>query len=420
MTKKNSSKIISVVHPICCGLDVHKDMVSACIIITEPDGEETFVVQEFSTFTDDLFRLKSWLLNHGCTIIAMESTSVYWRPVHNVLEDTLQVILVNARHVKNVPGRKTDISDSMWLASLLRIGVLKASFIPEKHIRQIRELVTLRKSYIKTLADYKRRVHKLFETANIKISSVVSNLFGNTGRNLIIRLIDTDIEIKIEHVEACAEGSLRRKVPELFRSIQGFFEVHHRFQLKMMMQTINHLEGEIKAITKRLDDMMLPHKEMIEQLDRVPGIDKKTAQSIIGHIGDTLTAFRSDKALASWGGLCPGNNESAGKRKSGRSPVRKHPFKELMIEIAWAAVRTKGTYYKDKYHRLKTRRGAKRAVVAIAHRITKAVYHIIKHGKSFVDLGDAYLMSKSTEKRIKALKLRARHLGFNLVPVEVN
>ncbi|MBT8351345.1 MAG: IS110 family transposase [Deltaproteobacteria bacterium] len=420
MTKKNNNKIISVVHPICCGLDVHKDMVSACIIITEPDGEENFVVQEFSTFTDDLFRLKSWLLNHSCTVIAMESTSVYWRPVHNVLEDTLQVILVNARHVKNVPGRKTDISDSMWLASLLRIGVLKASFIPEKHIRQIRELVTLRKSYIKTLADYKRRVHKLFETANIKISSVVSNLFGKTGRNLINRLIDTDIEIKIEHVEACAEGSLRRKVPELFRSIQGFFEVHHCFQVKMMMQTINHLEGEIKAITKRLDDIMLPHKEMIEQLDRVPGIDKKTAQSIIGHIGDTLTAFRSDKALASWGGLCPGNNESAGKRKSGRSPVRKHLFKELMIEIAWAAVRTKGTYYKDKYHRLKTRRGPKRAVVAIAHRITKAVYHIIKHGKSFVDLGDAYLMSKSTEKRIKALKLRARHLGYNLVPVEAN
>ena len=234
------------------------------------------------------------------------------------------------------------------------------------------------------------------------------------------KLIDTGTEIKIEHVEACAEGSLKRKVPELFRSIQGFFESHHRFQLQRMMQTINHLEGEIEAIARRLDDIMLTHQELIGQLDQVPGIDKKTAQSIIGHIGDTLTAFRSDNALASWGGLCPGNNESAGKRKSGRSPVRKHPFKELMIEIAWAAVRTKGSYYKDKYHRLKTRRGAKRAVVAIAHRITKAVYHIIKHGKSFVDLGEAYLMSKSKEKSIKALKLRARHLGFNVVFLEMN
>jgi transposase len=164
------------------------------IIITEADGEESFVVKEFSTFTDDLYRLKAWLLRHACKVIAMESTSVYWRPVHNVLEDSLEVILVNAKHVKNVPGRKTDISDSMWLASLLRIGVLKASFIPEKRIRQIRELVTLRKSYIKSLADYKRRVHKLFATANIKIGSVVSDLFGKTGRNLIGKLIGTDTE----------------------------------------------------------------------------------------------------------------------------------------------------------------------------------------------------------------------------------
>jgi len=328
--------------------------------------------------------------------------------------------LVNARHVKNVPGRKTDISDSMWLASLLRIGVLKASFIPEKRIRQIRELVTLRKSYTKSLADYKRRVHKLFETANIKIASVMSDLFGKTGRNLMEKLSDTDIELKIEHVEQCAEGSLKRKVPELFRAIQGFFESHHRFQLKMMMQTIEHLENEIEAITKRLDLILVPNQGLIKHPDEVPGIDIKTAQSVIGHIGDTLSAFRSDKALASWGGLCPGNNESAGKRKSGRSPVRKHPFKELMIEIAWAAVRTKGSYYKDKYYRLKSRRGARRAIVAIAHRITKAIYYIIKHGRSFVDLGEAYLMSKSKEKRVSILKKKARQLGFTLVPAPIN
>jgi transposase len=419
MTKKDNNKIISVVHSICCGLDVHKNMVSACIIITEADGQQSFVVKEFSTFTDDLFRLKQWLLTHKCPVVAMESTSVYWRPVHNVLEDSVQVILVNAKHVKNVPGRKTDISDSMWLASLLRIGVLKASFIPEKRIRQLRELVTLRKSYTNSLADYKRRVHKLFETGNIKIGSVVSDLFGKTGRNLIDKLIDTE-PIKVEHVQQCAQGSLKRKVPELFRAIEGFFEAHHRFQLKMMMQTIAHLESEIEAITKRLDRILIPNQALIDRLDEVAGIDKKTAQSIIGHIGDTLTAFRSDKALASWAGLCPGNNQSAGKRKSGKSPVRKHPFKELMIEIAWAAVRTKGSYYKDKYYRLKSRRGAKRAIVAVAHRITKAIYYIIKHGRSYIDLGEAYLMSKSKEKRIKALKMNARHLGFSLVPVPTN
>jgi len=178
--------------------------------------------------------------------------------------------------------------------------------------------------------------------------------------------------------------------------------------------------NKIISVTKRLDGLLAPNKELIKQLDEVPGIDKKTAQSVIGHIGDTLSEFRSDKALASWGGLCPGNNESAGKRKSGKSPVRKHPFKELMIEIAWAAVRTKGSYYKDKYHRLKSRRGPKRAAVAIAHRITKAIYHIIKHDRSFVDLGEKYLLSKSREKSLKILKMKAKHLGFNLVPLETN
>lgn len=298
MTKKDNSKIISVVHPICCGLDVHKDMVSAGIIITQADGQQSFVVEEFSTFTDDLFKLKAWLIKHDCHVIAMESTSVYWRPVHNVLEDSLQVILVNAKHVKNVAGRKTDISDSMWLASLLRIGVLKASFIAEKRIRQIRELVTLRKSYINSCADYKRRVHKLFDTANIKIASVVCDLFGKTGRNLIGRLSDSHSELKIEDIEQCAQGSLKRKVPELFGAIQGFFEDHHRFELKMMMRTIRHLENEIESITQRLDQLLAANQALIEQLDQVAGIDKKTAQSIIGHIGDSLSAFRSEKALA--------------------------------------------------------------------------------------------------------------------------
>lgn len=420
MTQRNNNKIISVLHPICCGLDVHKNLVSACIIITEPDGKKSLVVKEFSTFTDDLYRLKAWLAEHACPVVAMESTSVYWRPVHNVLEDAVKVILVNARHVKNVPGRKTDISDSIWLASLLRIGVLKKSFIPEKRIREIRELVTLRKSYTRSLADYKRRVHKLFETANIKMGSVMSNLFGKTGRNLIRKLSDADTELNFEDVEQCAEGSLKRKVQELFRAIQGFFGDHHRYQLNMLMQTIEHLDGEIASITQRLEEILASDQALIKQLDEVPGIDKKTAQSIIGHIGVTLVDFRSDKALASWGGLCPGNNESAGKRKSGRSPVRRHPFKELMIEVAWAAVRTKGSYYKDKYYRLKARRGAKRAVVAIAHRITKAIYYIIKHGRPYEDLGETYLMSKNREKRVKFLKMQAKHLGFNLVPSEIN
>lgn len=417
MTGKNNNKIITVVNPICCGIDVHKDIISACLIITGDEGQEEKVIKEFSTFTDDLYRFKEWLIEYDCPIVAMESTSVYWRPVHNILEDTVNVILVNAKHVKNVPGRKTDISDSMWLASLLRFGLLKASFIPEKRIRQIRELVMLRKTHTTTVSDYKRRVHKLFETANIKISSVVSDLFGKTGRNLIYRLIDFNNELNLDHVEQCAEGNLKKKVPELYRAIRGFFEDHHRFQLRLMMQTIEHLEKDIETITNRLDYLLSNNQCVIDRMITIPGVEKKSAQSILGHIGDTLDAFSSDKALASWAGLCPGNNESAGKRKSGKSPVRKHPFKELMIEVAWSAIKKKQSYYKDKYYRLKSRRGARRAIVAIAHRLTKAIYHIIKHDKTFVELGEMYLTLRSKDVRLKILKRKAESLGYSIVPI---
>lgn len=415
MTRKKDNTILSVKHPICCGLDVHKKIISASLIIEDKNGSPDYFIEEFETFTDDLLRLRDWLLEHKCPVVAMESTSVYWRPVFNVLEEHIKVFLVNARHVKNVPGRKTDISDSKWLASLLHMGLLKPSFIPEKEIRQWRELVTLRKTYVNTVSDYKRRVHKLFQTANIKIDSVVSDLFGMTGRNLMMLLCDGDRQLNEEEIKKCSKGRLKAKVPELCRSIQGFFEEHHRFQLKEMLDTIKNIEEQISKIEIRLDGLMSPHKDKIERLDQIHGINKIGAQSVLSYIGLTLEEFRSDKALVSWAGLCPGNNESAGKRKSGRNAIRKHPFKTLMIEISWAAIRKKGSYYKDKYYKLKIRRGAKRAIVGIANRITKAIYHIIKNDQEFKDLGADYLKEKSKEKRYKNLKRTAKEFGLELV-----
>ncbi len=415
MTKEAHSTNISVMHPICCGLDIHKSIISACLITVNPFGKPEYEIREFSTFTEALFLLKDWLIENDCPIVAMESTSVYWRPVHNIIEGHLDVVLVNARHMKNVPGRKTDTEDSKWLAELLRHGLIKSSFIPDKEVRQWRDLTTLRKNITQSLGDHKRRVHKLFETANIKISSVVTDIFGVTGGNLMALLCDADRELTLKDIEKCAKGSLNSKTEELYQSIQGFFEDHHRFQLELLLHTISTLEEQIESITARLTALMEPHEELLTRLDEVYGINTVAAQSVISHIGVTLDEFPNEHALASWCGLSPGNNESAGKRKSGKSPVRNHPFKTVMVEIAWSAVKKKGSYYKDKYYRIKSRRGAKRAIVAVAHSIVKGLYHIIKFGESFKDLGEEYLAKKNQNKKLCRLKKQARQLGFELV-----
>ena len=418
MARSKDTQTIRVVHPICCGLDVHKKSISACLLTVNSEGFEESEIREFGTFTKDLVELKNWLLDKGCPLVGMESTGVYWRPVHNVLEGSLNVILVNARHVKNVPGRKTDVSDCAWLAGLVKHGLVKGSFIPEKKVRQWRELERLRRTHTETVGDYKRRVHKLFETANIKIDSVMTDLFGVTGRNLIGLLCDEKSQVSVEDIEKCARGSLRFKVEELVKSIQGFFEDHHRFQLRGMMRIISELEQEVHSITERLRHLMKPHEELISRLDQLPGVNEVAAQSVISNLGVTLKEFPSMAALSCWAGLCPGNNESAGKQKSGRHPVRSHPFKTIMVEIAWAAVKKKDSYYKEKYYRLRSRLGPRKAIIAIAHRITKAIYHVIKKGASFRDLGRDYLDNKDKVRKIRNLMNYARKLGYLLVPIQ--
>lgn len=447
MTKRLDTSSISavptgrqVVHPICCGLDVHKEKISACLISTvSHSGEAEIEIREFGTFTDELVELRKWLLSQDCPIVAMESTGVYWRPIHNVIEGYMEVILVNARHVKNVPGRKTDIADSKWLAELLRHGLLSrayrqagGSFIPEKEIRQWRELTRARRKITESLSDYKRRVHKLFETANIKIDSVVSDLFGVTGRHLIEMLCNDTMELSLKAIEQVAQGSLRSKAQELHRSIQGFFEEHHRlpagrhgFLLLSIIRVITILESERAFITDRLSGLMLTERELLKRLDEVPGVNEISAQSVLSELGITLKIFICAAALASWAavptgrqGLCPGNNESAGKRRSGKSAVRKNSVKTIMIEIAWAAVKKKGSYYRDKYYRLRARLGPKKAIVAIAHRLLKAIFHIIKDSASFKDLGEDYLVNKNKNKKIAQLKKQAKQLGFELAPCE--
>lgn len=416
-SRKKHASTVSVVHGICCGLDVHKKTVSACLLWSDRGGGEQCEVKEFETFTDDLIRLKEWLTERECPVVAMESTGPYWTPVHNILEGFFQVILVNARHIRNVPGRKTDLSDSRWLAGLLRHGLLKAAFIPPKFQRQWRDLTRMRTRYQQTIGDFKRRVHKLFQEANIKIDSVLSDLFGLTGRNLMRLLASNGSSTTLDEVEQCLRGSLKEKRTEVYRSIQGFFEEHHRDLLALMLETIERLESQVETLDHRIAQCMRAYAEKIDRLGEIPGISDVSASAVLAEVGPTLEAFPNADALASWCGLCPGNNQSGGKRFSGKSRVRKNRLKTIMIEIAWPAVKKRKSYYRAKYYALKARLGPKKAIVAVAHRILKAIYHVMKYDTPFKDLGEAYLLEKTRDAKIKYLTQQAALLGFELVAV---
>jgi transposase len=417
MAGKHSTEMIEVVHPICCGLDVHKDKISAALAFTGEGGKVDVEIEEFGTYTKELYRLRDWLAEHQCPVVGMESTGVYWHGAHNVLEAQCEIVLVNARHVKNVPGRKTDISDAQWLASLLRYGLLKGSFIPAKFVRQWRELTRLRKKNVHSKNNMKRRVQKVLESANIKIDSVLSDVFGKSGEALINLLLEPDQgAITLEQIQACLHYKVKAKGPELLEAIQGFWEDHHRFQLEQLLPIIAEIEKTITAIDARLEESMRPYQELLDRLDEVPGIDRISAMAVLAELGPDLADFAKSANLCSWGGLCPGNNESGGKRSNARSPVDKHHFKTIMVEIAWGAVRTNGSYYKEKYYRLKARRGTKRTIIAIAHRLTKAIFHIIKHGQRYRELGVDYVLNQKRSARMRQLRNLADSLGFVLFP----
>lgn len=418
MTRKDDNKVLSVVHPVCCGLDVHKDIIAACLVTTDAGGNERYEQQMFSCFTDDLKRMRKWLIDRRCRVVAMESTGVYWHAVFDILEKGFKLLVVNARHIKNVPGRKTDILDSQWLAGLLRHGLLRGSFIPPKEVRRRRDLTRCRRTYVEALADEKRRVHKLFQSANIKIDSVACDLFGVTGRNLIGLLSKSNKKLKLADVEGCLRGSLKKKVKELYRSVQGFLDDGHRFVLKSHMSVIKSLESQIKAIDRRLSKLFDPYVDLLDRLVEIPGISIISAYGILSEVGTTLEDFPSAAHFCSWAGVCPGNNESAGKRRSGRSPVRRSHLKTILIECAWAAVKKKGSYYRSKFYSLRARRGPKRAIMAIAHRLLKAVYAIVKQGAVYRELGENYLALLKKDSRLSYLRSQAKQVGYKLVPIE--
>jgi transposase len=343
---------LEVLYPRCCGLDVHQKTVVACLIT--PDGKE---IRTFKTMTSDLLQLADWIVAKGITHVAMESTGVYWRPVYNVLEVLgLTLLVMNAQHIKAVPGRKTDVKDAEWIADLPRHGLVVGSFIPERAQRELRELVRYRRSLIRQRAQVVNRIQKVLEGANIKLSSVASNIMGASGRAML-EAISRGVE-NPQALAGYAKGRLREKRPELEEALKGLVGPHQRSMLQSQLRLIKFLDEEISRMDEEIAGRMRPSEEALERVDGIPGMGRRTAEDVLAEIGVDVSRFPTASRLASWAKLCPGNNESAGKRKTGKTGHGNPWLRDTLVEAAWGATRTKDTYLAAQYHRLAARRGA--------------------------------------------------------------
>jgi len=409
---------MDVIHERCCGLDVHKRTVVACIRIQKAEGGADIDIKTFSTMSFDLLILRDWLTASRVTDVAMESTGVFWKPVYNLLEDQFQILLVNAHHIKALPGRKTDVKDCEWIADLLAHGLVKGSFIPPEPIRDLRDLTRYRKSLIDERIREVNRLHKLLESANIKLGSVATNVMGISGRDMFQALLggEADPEILAE----LARGRLRKKIPALKKALEGRFRPHHRFMLESILAHIDFLDESIATVSQEVVSRLDPFAQTIRLLCTIPGVEVRTAQVILSEIGMDMTRFPSANHLASWAGLCPGNNESAGKRKTGKTRKGDQWLRRALVEVAWAASRTKETYLSSQYHRLVARRGKKKAIVAVAHSILVSIYYILVNKTPYRDLGPNFLL-KLNESNVKRYHVRRlEELGYevSITPLE--
>ena len=396
----------------CCGLDVHQETVVACVLIGAPGERPTKEIRTFRTMTRDLEALRDWLQELGVTQVGMESTGVYWRPVYAVLEGRFDLIVGNARHIRNVPGRKTDVKDAEWIADLVRHGLIAKSFVPPAPLRELRELLRYRRKLVESQAAERNRLLKLLETANIKLASVASDVFGVSGRAMLRALIEG--EAAPEAMADLARGLLRRKRADLILALDGRVEEHHRFLLAMQLRRLEAIEADIAALDRRIDERLEPYRAPHMLLMQIPGVDWVVAAVLIAEIGVDMSVFLSVYHLSAWAGVCPGNHESAGRQRSGRARKGNVHLRAILVGAAMSAARTKGSYLKDKFHRLKARRGALRAALAIAHKILVSAYHMLAKNLPYRDLGEAYLDQISQTRTVANLKRRLERLGYNV------
>jgi transposase len=376
---------MEVIYAVCAGLDVHKDSVKACLRRSAPNRQRIGEVQSFGTTTRELLRMTEWLSACGCSHVAMESTGVYWKPVYNLLEGSVEVILVNAAHIKQVPGRKTDVKDCEWIAQLLEHGLLRKSFIPPKPIRELRDLTRHRKTLIQERARTANRVQKILEDANVKLASVASDVLGVSGRAILAALINGERDSTV--LAALTRGRLHATQDELQEALTGRFTEHHSFLLGQLLAQVDFVAARITECDQRIEVLCRPFAQKIDRLKRMAGVGQRAAEQLVSELGVDMGQFPSHRHAASWTGICPGNHESAGKRKSGKTRKGNRWLRCLLIECGWAASRSKQSYFGAQFRHLVRRRGAKKAAVAVGHSLLVAAYHILRDDVEYRDLG---------------------------------
>lgn len=405
---------MDILYSCCAGFDVHKETVVVTLRRRLDNGKVQQQTRTYGTMTAQLLELADWLEAEGATHLAMESTGVYWKPIWNLLEDRFHILLVNAQHIKNVPGRKTDVKDSEWIAQLLQCGLLRGSFVPAAPQRELRELTRQRRQLVHAKASVSNRIQKVLEDANIKLGSVATDVLGVSGRDMLRALIAGENDAA--KLAELARGKLRAKIPALRLALCGRVTTHHRFLLELFVDELTHLEGLIDRLTTRITEVLPPpFAEAMERLTAIPGIDVRAAENLVAEIGIDLSGFATSGHLASWAGMCPGQRESAGKRQSGRTRKGNQWLRATLVQVAWAASRSKHTYFAAQYRRLAGRRGKKRALLAVGHTILVVLYQMLRKGKTYAELGGDYFDRMEPDRLTRSLVRRLERLGHEVV-----
>ena len=403
---------MQVLYPRCAGLDVHKDTVVAAVRCVSPPVHHE--VRSFATTTQGLLTLSEWLTSHGCTHVAMEATGVYWKPVWHLLEEEVELVLANAQHIRNVPGRKTDVNDATWIADLLAHGLIRSSFVPPAPIQELRDLTRTRRQLVHEVARHVLRIQKTLEDANLKLTQVMSNIVGVSGRAILNALIAGETDP--ERLTDLTRGRLKASRADLLDALHGRITDHHRFMLKLHLTQIDTLETAISTIEARIGDALGPFRAAVSLLTTMPGISETTARVLVAEIGTDMSRFPSVGHLISWAGFCPRLDESAGKRRSTRTRQSAPWLKPTLVNAAWAATKRKDSYLRAQFLRIKSRRGAKKAILAVASSMLTAAYFMLRDGVEYHDLGSHYFDQRDKQQLAKRLIQRLRDLG---VAVEV-